>query len=270
MYEFPVDAPLSVELHVASGHCTLTAEERDTATVEVEPMKSDNEKAQEAAAETVVELDGDRLLIKTPETSGMGWLFGRRSVALTITVRVPLDSAVDAKIASADVVCHGRLRALTINNASGDVSAEHVTGDVSINTASGDIRLGRVEGSIRANSASGDLRVDYAGDDVTNHSASGDTTIGTTVGDVKFRTASGDLRVGNARSGKVRAGTASGDVTIGVPAGTGVWLDLNTASGTTTSDLAVGGETPLSGHDLELRVSTASGDINVHRVPAAS
>lgn len=270
MYEFPVETPLSVDLRVASGHCTVTAEERDSATVEVEPLKPDNEKAQQAAADTAVQLDGDQLIVHTPETSGMGWLFGRRTAALKITVHIPLDSTVDAKVASADVICGGRLRALSINDASGDVSAEHVTGDVSINTASGEIRLGRVEGSIKANSASGDLHVDYAGKDITNNSASGDTTLGTTQGEVKVRSASGDLRIACARSGKVKASTASGDVTVGVPAGTGVWLDLNTASGSTTSDLAIGGESPLSGHDLELRISTASGDINVHRVPAAA
>jgi hypothetical protein len=61
--------------------------------------------------------------------------------------------------------------------------------------------------------------------------------------------------------------TASGDVSVGVAAGTGVWLDLNTASGSTTSDLAMGGG-PSEGvreAALEVRIRTASGDIDVHR-----
>jgi DUF4097 and DUF4098 domain-containing protein YvlB len=101
---------------------------------------------------------------------------------------------------------------------------------------------------------------------VSHHSASGSTSLGTTQGTVKVHSASGDLRVARARAGKIKVSTASGDTTIGVPAGTGVWLDLNTGTGTTTSDLAVGGDAPLSGHDLELRIGTASGDIEVHRV----
>jgi len=268
MYEFPVETPLSVDLRVASGSCSITAEECDTATVLVEPVKPDDERARQAAAETVVQLTGDELVIKTPETNGIGWLFGRRTAALRITVRIPLDSALDAKVASAEVRCGGRLRALSVTNASGDVIADHVTGDTTINTASGDIQVSRVDGTVKAKSASGDLRVDYVGGGVSHNSASGDTTLGTTLGGVKIHAASGDIRIGAARSGSVKVTTASGDVSVGVPAGTGVWLDLNTASGTTTSDLTMSGDRPTATHDLELRVSTASGDVEVHRVPA--
>jgi len=270
MYEFPVETPLSVDLRVAAGACVITAEQRDTATVEVEPAKPDDERARQAAANTVVQMTGDQLVIKTPDTEGIGWLFGRRTAALRITAHIPLDSALDARVASAEVHCNGRLRELSINNASGDVVADHVTGNASVNAASGDITIGRVDGSVKAKSASGDLRVDHVGGDASHNSASGDTILGTTLGTVNVHSASGDIRIGAAGSGKVKIRSASGDVTVGVPTGTGVWLDLTTASGSTTSDLAMSGDSPGQRHDLELRVSTASGDIEVHRVPAVS
>lgn len=270
MYEFPTDSPVEVDLRVAAGRCDVSAEDGlETITVVVEPMAPANERSGQAADETTVELNGTQLLIKTPDTSGMGWLFGRRTPRLHITARIPAESRLDSKQASADLTCTGRLSALNVGSASGNVHVEHVTGDASIDTASGDVRLGRVEGGVKANCASGDLHVDHVGDGLSNTGASGDTTVGTCLGEVKVHSASGDLHIGSACSGTVKATTASGDVTVGVPAGTGVWLDLNTASGTTTSDLAVGGETPMSGHDLELRASSASGDIEVHRVPAA-
>jgi len=54
---------------------------------------------------------------------------------------------------------------------------------------------------------------------------------------------------------------------VGVAPGTGVWLDLDTASGKSTSDLTNHGDVPPADKPatLELRIRTASGDIHVHR-----
>lgn len=270
MYEFPCDTPVSATIRIAAGRCDVVAEQRDTATVEVEPLKAGDERAEAAAAETTVQLTGDKLLVKTPDTNGVGWLFGRRMARLRVTVHVPTDSSVHVEVASADVACTGQISQLGVNNASGDVQVDRVSGDVSVKTASGDIRVGYVGGNLTAHSASGDVRADRVDGDVTHSSASGDTTLGETHGSVKVHSASGDLRIGAAAAGLVRASSASGDVRVGVPAGTAVWLDLNTASGSTMSDLSVSAGRPLAGQDLELRISTASGDIDVHRVPALS
>lgn len=277
MHEFPVDTPIAVDVRMAAGQCTVVAEERDTATVEVEPMQAGDERAQQIAAETTVEFAGDSLLVKAPDANGIQWLFGgRRNARLRVTIHVPQGSSLSSTAASSDLVCTGRLgttsgrdNGLSINTASGNAQVEYVAGNAALNTASGDLRIGHIEGGVKANSASGDLRIEHVGAGLTQNSASGDITLGTTSGDVKVHSASGDITIGAARSGKVEISSASGDVAIGVPAGTGVWLDLKTASGTTTSDLSVGGGAPLSGHDLELRVSTASGDIDVNRVSGA-
>ena len=270
MYEFATDTPVRIDLRVAAGRCDLTAEQRDSVVVDVAPLKDDDERARQAAADTVVQLSGDELTIKTPETSGVGWLFGRRTARLRITIGVPTDSSLEAKIASADLTCTGRLDTVSVNNASGNVRLDQVTGDLSMNTASGDVRATHVGGNLKSNSASGDIDAGRVDGNVTQNSASGDTRFGETHGSVKVHSASGDVRIDAVVAGSVKANTASGDLHFGVPAGTGVWMDLNTASGTTSSDLSIGGDRPIAGHDVELRGSTASGDIEVHRVPATS
>jgi hypothetical protein len=56
-------------------------------------------------------------------------------------------------------------------------------------------------------------------------------------------------------------------MSVGVAQGTSVWLDLHSTSGRTRSDLAMS-ETPPTGSEagLTLRIVSASGDIDVHRV----
>jgi hypothetical protein len=87
---------------------------------------------------------------------------------------------------------------------------------------------------------------------------------------VRAETASGHIEVGSLRQGQARLRTASGDVEVGVAAGTGVWLDLDTASGKSVTDLTMRGDTPPGdgAATLELRVRTASGDILVRRAMA--
>jgi hypothetical protein len=79
-------------------------------------------------------------------------------------------------------------------------------------------------------------------------------------------TGSGDLVVGTARRGKFSMKGASGDVRIGIPAGTPVWTDLSTVTGAIHSNLEGVGQ-PAEGADhVELRVKNVSGDIVLNQV----
>jgi len=267
MHEFPSPGPITVSARVAAGSIEVIAEDRDTATVEVAPY-SDNAACREAAADTRVEMRNGRLVIETPD---LGGFIIRRSPKVRVDIRVPLDSTLDVRVASADLTGHGRFAEVTMKSASGDAYLEHVTGQVVITTASGDVRLGQVEGSVKFNGASGNLTAQTVRGEVTVHAASGDVEIEQADSSVLATTASGDVRLGSARRGIIKVKSASGDVWVGVPAGTGVWLDLTTMSGNTRSDLSTPAPTAGTGTaDLTLEVRTMSGDIDIRRVAAAA
>jgi DUF4097 and DUF4098 domain-containing protein YvlB len=267
MQEFPASQPVNAEVRTAGGQVTITAEPRETVAVDVQPYDG-SEASREAAANTRVEMNGDRLVVETPDSKGWSFRWGR-GFRIRIEIRIPQDSRASVSVSSADVSCSGRLAALKINTASGDVRAEEITGDTDINTASGDVRLGRVGGALRVNTASGDLMAEAVGGEVVAHSASGDISIESADASAKVNTASGDINLGATRHGQVKVNSASGDVLVGVRQGTGVWLDLSTMSGSTSSDLnhgGSGGETQNA--ELTLQVRTMSGDIRVQRVAA--
>lgn len=261
MSEFSCPGPVTVDLRLGGGACEIRAEQRETALVEVEPYDS-SDAATEAASQTRVELSGDTLIISAPEAGG--WLF-RRVPRLRVTAVVPVGSSGRIKVASADLTCHGPWAQIKVNTASGDVFVERVTGDLSVNTASGDVRAGQVDGQLTVNSASGDVAATRVGGQVEIKGASADVDIEEIGDGLRSSTASGDLRIGTARHGTITANSASGDVAIGVLAGTGIWMDLNTLSGRTRSDLDPGDSPPTS-HDLSIQVRTLSGNIEIHRV----
>jgi DUF4097 and DUF4098 domain-containing protein YvlB len=265
MPEFPCPAPITASVHVAAGGVDITAEPRDTAAVSVTPWDG-SDASRDTAARTTAELIGDRLVIQTPEASG--WLL-RRHARVRVDVRVPLDSTLEVKVASADVRCRGRFAGARVKSASGDVAVEHVTGDAAVKTASGHVLVDRVDGNTSADAASGDITVTLAGGDVTAHVTSGDLTIDEAGGSVQASSASGTISVGCARRGALKLKTASGGLNVGVAQGTSVWLDAITVSGRTLSDLDMSGGPAAGGRpDLALTLRTASGDIDIHRVVA--
>ncbi len=263
MYEFQHPTPVAIALRVYSGVVTLHAEDRDTVEVTVEAMDG-KDSSREAADKTRVVLEGDGLHIEVPGNDSFIW---RRSSKLAITARVPRGSSVSGKSASADVQAGGSWSGFTIDVASADVEIAEVTGDASLNAASGDLSVGRVGGSLRIETTSGDLRVGDVTGDVSAKVASGDISIASIGGRLKASAASGDIEIRRLNQGRSEISSASGDVQVGIAPGAGIWLDLNTAAGRTTSDLTPQHDAPpaTDGPTIELRVRTASGDIHIHR-----
>jgi DUF4097 and DUF4098 domain-containing protein YvlB len=95
---------------------------------------------------------------------------------------------------------------------------------------------------------------------------SGDLELKRSEADVTLSTASGDLVIGRAPRGKIAAKNVSGDVLVGIPAGTPVWTDVNTVTGSVASNLQSAGR-PADGQDyVELRATTVSGDVRLVQV----
>jgi DUF4097 and DUF4098 domain-containing protein YvlB len=263
MYEFDRSTPVTIALRVQGGQVEITAEERSTIEVEVTPLNG-SDHSREAADRTRVVLEDDTLLVQVPGSDYWQW---RRSPKLGITIRVPAGSALAGKSAAADIRAAGVYSVVQLNVASADVEVDQVTGDALLDAASGDLSIARVGGGLRIKSSSGTLRIGDVSGDVMADTASGDIHMASGNGSLKAKSASGDIEVGLLREGVAKISTASGDVRVGIATGTGVWLDLDTASGKSTSDLTSHGDVPPSDKptNLELRVRTASGDIHVHR-----
>ncbi|MCW2736824.1 DUF4097 family beta strand repeat-containing protein [Nocardioides sp.] len=265
--------PEPIELYVENGRglVDVTATSTTETTVRI---------TGERAEEYDVRDLGDRIAILAPK--GSGGFFGKDSRA-DIVVEVPVTSALSAKVGSSDVVTHGRFDdtridcgsgdvsldvvdgSTVVQSGSGDVAAEHLAGDARIKSGSGDIRVTRADSDLLVTTGSGDVRVEAAAGELAIKTGSGDAQVGLLAGEVVFTTGSGDLVVGEAASGRITAKTASGDVRVGVRPGTPVWTDVRTASGRLASTLPTTGEPEPDQPFLEVRATTASGDVTLHQ-----
>jgi hypothetical protein len=260
-WEFPTQDPVDLQVRIHGGGVRVLAVPTQTATVTLDA-------ADGVLAATRVEFDHGALSVVAPGRLGLGgnarlefdhgalsvvdlgrlWLGGDASV--DVTVEVPEGSSCLAHTASADVSCTGELSALDIHTASGDVSAERVSGLARVVTASGDVRVGAAD-EARVETASGDVRIEQAD------------------GAVTVRTASGDVWIAQTSGRRTEVKSSSGDISVAVAPGIGVYLDLSSLSGTVSSEL----EPAQGGGDADMTVQcrTISGDVQVIRAaqPAA-
>ena len=290
---FSTPGPLKLDLRVPAGKLELETTDGDETVVELEALR-DNESSIAAVEAARVErrertAGGQEVYVEVPKDErgfGLGGIrIGLvRTPEVLVRIHCPEGAAVEIESGSTDIESRGRFGAAKVSGASGDVEFEEIAGEANVSTASGDIELARIDGRARISSASGDVKIDAIGGDGEINLASGDVmvdsiqgtlTVNTASGDVLVReaassvamkTASGDLRLESVARGEVNLQSASGDIHVKVRAGTRLWLDAQSRSGETSSDLDVG-DSPTSeeGADLELRANSMSGDVHVGR-----
>lgn len=273
---FATAAP--VHLHVENGAglvavtATTPASAAATSTVRVSGSR---------AAEVSVVQDGDRISVLAPKWRS-GFFGGDQ--ALRIEVDVPAGSHLVVKAGSADVDVVGQVATARVKCGSGGVRVERIGDTAVIDTGSGDVVLGEVGGDLRIRSGSGTIavrsaagaasistgsggvRIGYAARPVVVKTGSGDLEILESDDDVASTSGSGSVAVRRARRGRISAKGASGNVAVGIPAGTPVWTDISTVTGRVSSTLPSVGQPEPGADHVELRVTTVSGDIAL--VPA--
>lgn len=195
--------------------------------------------------------------VVTVRFEGRGVAGGSHHVDLV----VPSSSLLDVSGGSVDVEVD-RVGGLDVRVASGDIRAGQVDGDVSLKTASGDTNIGKVSGRLSVASASGDVRVERAEGDCTLTTVSGDIDIQIASHDLITKSVSGDVKVVQFGGSRFSSKTMSGDVSVTVPRGRIIDVDLLSRSG--RCKVPEGGS-PYEGErkDVDITCKSVSGDIKI-------
>ena len=268
--QFEVAGPVELEIRLASGEIEIdpTLDGR----VEVE-LTAHDEESQHLVDNARVELHErhgrPEVIVDVPQRKGgfgFSFSFGQRGISCRI--RCPHETGASVRTKSADFRARGTLGGLNVATASGDVEVDRVEGGVNVKSASADFSA-RDVGPVNVVTASGDIDIEVVRGPANVSTASGDVTIGAAYDNVNSNTVSGDQSHDAVMRGNVSLNSVSGDVTVGVRRGSRVFLDCNTVSGDTSSELELSTE-PANGDGplVEIRAKTVSGDIKITRAPA--
>jgi hypothetical protein len=145
---------------------------------------------------------------------------------------------------------------VTLQSASGDLTARDIAGRVKLQTASGDIEAASLQGRLLAQSASGDLEIKAS-----------------RLMEARLDTASGDITVESAldAQGEYKIHTASGDVRLLVPENQAATLYVQRRSGdfhcalphTIQEENHHHLEVRVNGGGVAVRIESISGDVHV-------
>lgn len=269
--EHAFDTPDPIELYVENGRgtVTVTATDGDTTKVHITGAR---------AEEVVVDQSPTGISVVAPKVRGFS-----PHGSLDIEISVPSGSGLTAKLGGARLEAVGALDVVTVRSGSGRVALDRVAGPCVVTTGSGGVSVTDAAADLRVRSGSGKVTVDRAGASAAVSTGSGSIRLGHCGGavvaktgsgnvavdaadhDVTLKTGSGNITVGTMRRGRATLKGASGNVKVGIPEGTPVWTDIRTSSGRVRSELPTVGQPEPGADYLELRATTASG--NVHLTP---
>jgi hypothetical protein len=249
-HRFHTPGPIEIEIKVPVGDVDVETIDGDESLITVEGTEKmlDQLIVEQQGRRIVVELRGKKPFGVTIMIGDLTWGSGGR---LRVRARVPHGSQALLATAAADMKLRGRVRSLDSKSASGDlVVTGEIERDATVKTVSGDVRLERVGGELRFTTVSGDVLVRSVAKSVEG------------------KAVSGDVRLESTREGTVTVQSVSGDIEVGVEAGTNLDVDAGSVSGDLSSEVPLGsepGETEGSGPTLVLRGKTVSGDFRVFR-----
>ncbi|HLY85133.1 MAG TPA: DUF4097 family beta strand repeat-containing protein [Gaiellaceae bacterium] len=242
--------PLTLEVSIPSGDI-------DVETVDGEETHLTVDGDERMLEHVEVRQDGNRVSVTLRDKGKIGLSFSLGSMifgngGLRVQARVPHGAGVKVKTASADTEIEGRLRSLDVNGVSGDVRVRgDIAEDTTVKTVSGDVELERVDGDLTVQTVSGDARVRAV------------------AGSVDTKSVSGDIRLEALTAGDARFSSVSGDVEIGIAAGSLLDVDAGSTSGDLASEVPLATEPPAgeaaAAPMVVLRGRTVSGDVRVFR-----
>jgi len=283
---YSTPGPLRLNLEIPSGEIEIETGNTDETHVELDAI-ANNDAIRDLVANSRIELirrgDGNEVVVEAKARHGIfislsrgpDIRFGGPDVRLRITC--PHGADLDIRTKSADLRARGEYGDVDVKTASGDLQLDTTKGATRIKTASGDVHIGEAASTLEVQSVSGDLHAGAVRGDIRAQLVSGDVHVRDAGGSIGANTVSGDQRFEAVQRGRIELKAISGDVLVGVRRGSRVYVDANTVSGTTSSELdlsdtpaptpeALADDAPL----VELFVKTVSGVVRIERALAAA
>jgi len=280
MPTFDTPEPISATIDIAIGDLRISAGERDTMIVEVQPSDPSNEGDVKAAELTRVEYANEHLLVTAPKQRS--WLTRSGRGSIDVRIELPSGSSVHGTLGIGDVHCDGlfgdcqirtglgrigldRAEKLNLKSGAGDITVDRATGHADVTAGSGDVRLRELDASGGIRNSNGDTWVGEAGGDLRLNAANGNIAVDLAHASVGAKSANGDVRLAEVVRGSVVLETKIGDLEVGIREGTVAWLDVHARIGQLHNSLEAADTPEKAAATVDVRARTSVGEIVIRR-----
>jgi hypothetical protein len=277
-HSFQTPAPARLRVEIPNGQITVTAAVTETTDIDLTAPRGDSGAMAWVADAEIVQF-GDEIVVRGPKVSLS--LF-RSWGPIEARIRAPIGSDAHLSIGAGGIDTQGKLGKLTANTGAGAVRLDDCD-EARAHTGAGNVEIASVTGSVDTKTGAGKVTIGKVGGGARIVTGAGNAKVGDVVGAAKLTTAHGNIEVdhggeslelftasGNvdvrcADRGRIRAKTVSGRVSVGVASGVSALLDISTLSGRVHSDLAASAAPGDGEAQVELILSTVSGNVSVAR-----
>lgn len=195
-----------------------------------------------------------------------GFSFGPISIggsgsSVDVEVEAPGGITVTASTKFGDVTVTGTSGDATVKTGAGTVRVDRCLA-LAASTGAGDLRVGACTGGT-ATSGTGTVTIESSEGELHARAGAGNVHVRqSSGGEVSVATGAGDIEV-NLLSGSCQAKSGAGDVTVTVPRGEPVWLDLSAGLGTVRKEVEPVGAPAEGQPHLRVHARTGLGDVTV-------
>lgn len=255
-----VDGVTALRAAIIGGRLDIVSHEQPTTRIEVTEV---------SGLPLDVSFDGSKLEIKPSQLSwdkfsweGLKGIFakGGKDDRAVVSILIPAGIPVSAATVAGEGLVSGAGGKVTVSTVTGSMMADATAGKLTANTVSGEVIVRDHDGTLVGNSVSGELTASGTLDHVRMNTVGGDVSL--------------DL-IG--QPSDLAVNTVSGDVLVRVPAGTGVTLNANTATGTILvndekfpgAGRSVHRQVGPAERSLKFNANTVSGNVSVFQPAGA-
>jgi hypothetical protein len=271
MPTFDTPGPIAATVVVAGARVRVTATDRTDTVVQVEPIDPASQLDVRVAGKTKVDFAGGQLSVKTTISGDKGGSVG-------ITIDLPAASSLVAYLAHSSVHADGalgecelhvasgrvqldRISALQANIGAGEVTIGHIAERATIDGAAFAMRIREVSDTVKFSSSGGSTWIGHASADLDLSSGHGGFDIDRADGSVTAKTGDGAIRIGALARGPAELLNRSGNIEVGIGAGTAATVDASSKRGSVRNSVPAPDRGGPSDSTVRVRARTRYGDV---------
>jgi hypothetical protein len=257
MPTFVTPGPISAAVRVAGAQVRVVASDRTDTVVLVEPIDAASKSDVQVASRTQVDFSAGKLTVKTT-------VAGDKDGSVAITIDLPAGSGLVTDLAYSTIQADGVLGECELAMASGRARLDRV-GALQANIARGEVAVGSIAGPAVITGSAVAARIGRAAAGLELSSVSGSLDIDRCDGAVTASTGDTAIRIGRLTHGRAELTNRSGNIEIGVSAGTAARVDASSERASVRNTVPSPDDPGSFDTEVSVRARSRYGDITIAR-----
>jgi len=254
------DPDVRVRIEIVSGQIEIKGWDRNEVRVQVDG---------DEASRLDIEAGRKRVTIRSPGRRRMGFRWAGGDLEADISIFVPVNSRIKAKIMNGPIRAEGVGGVLDFNAANGDIKVEGSPSEARLETINASVELEGQASRVDARTVNGSIKLTGVSNEVSASTISGSIQVEAgTLERADLKTLSGSIELATRLADRARANlkSFSGSIRLELPSDTSAHFDVESLSGGIQNELTTSSthSSPgVGGQHLEFTAAEGDGRVKI-------